>query len=186
MLLALTFDMHFIISLHLQFPPIFWKSCETGQRFIYTLFFHACHFLAILKKQLFSRTEDSVSFYLCMYGFCHTNQIEATILPCKLVIHQWNGPFKQYIPEGQPRRQLGFGHLENIASWKHLDDFSTLFDRSQFFTLRPSNVLNFPASVKLVPTCTGLLGWDSRFYIKDFVLQISVMRTKRLWSLSKV
>ena len=25
--------------------------------------------------------------FLCMYGLCHTNQIEATILPCK-VIHQ--------------------------------------------------------------------------------------------------
>ena len=30
---------------------------------------------------------------------------------------------------------IGFGHLKNIASWKHLDSFSTLSDRNQFFTL---------------------------------------------------
>ena len=39
-----------------------------------------------------------------------------------------------------------------------MDDFSTLSERNQFFTLHHSNVLIFPASVKLVPTCAGLLG----------------------------
>ena len=47
---------------------------------------------------------------------------------------------------------IGFGHLENTTSWKHLDDFS---NRNQFFTLRPSNVLIFPASVKLIPHRIG-------------------------------
>ena len=71
-------------------------------------FVHCIPFWAILKKIAHSRTEDWTGYLcmfvdVCMYGLCHTNQIEATILPCK-VIHQWDGPFKQYIPEGQPRR----------------------------------------------------------------------------------
>ena len=43
-------------------------------------------FLSYFEKIAHSRTEDW-TVYLCMYGLCHTNQIEATILPCK-VIHQ--------------------------------------------------------------------------------------------------
>ena len=68
---------------------------------------------------------------------------------------------------------IGFGHLENIASWKHLDNFSTLSGRNQFFTLCTFffNCLFFPASVKLVPymrrsfgktTCDDVVwSWDS-------------------------
>ena len=96
---------------------------------------------------------------------------------------------------------IGFGHLENIASWKHLDNFSTLSDRNQsVFTLCTFfDLLIFPASVKLVPymrrsfgktTCDDAVwSWDSsilRILFTSFVLQVSVMRTKWFWSLSEL
>ena len=96
---------------------------------------------------------------------------------------------------------IGFGHLENIASWKHLDNFSTLSGRNQFFTLCTCflNCSFFPASVKLVPymrrsfgktTCDDAVwSWDSsmlRILFTSFVWQFSVMRTKWLWSLSEL
>ena len=96
---------------------------------------------------------------------------------------------------------IGLGHLENIASWKHLDNFSTLSGRNQFFTLCTFflNCLFFPARVKLVPymrrsfgktTCDDAVwSWDSsmlRILFTSFVLQVSVMRTKWLWSLSEL
>ena len=99
---------------------------------------------------------------------------------------------------------IGFGHLENIASWKHLDNFSTLSDRNQFFTLCTFffNLLIFPASVKLVPYMRRSFGktafdeavwsWESsdssilRILFASFLLQVSVMRTKWFWSLSEL
>ena len=53
---------------------------------------------------------------------------------------------------------IGFGHLENIASWKHLDNFSTLSGRNQFFTLCTFffQLLIFSSECKA--TCAGLLG----------------------------
>ena len=51
-----------------------------------------------------------------------------------------------------------------------------------FFTLRPSNVLIFPASVKLVPTCAGLLGTQlvlmrfGRYETQDSILRILFCR----------
>ena len=71
------------------------------------------------------------------------------------------------------RGDIGSGHLENIASWKHLDNCSTLSGRNQFFSLCTFflNCLFFPASVKLVPymrrsfgktTCDDAVwSWDS-------------------------
>ena len=96
---------------------------------------------------------------------------------------------------------IGFGHLENIANWKQLDNFSTLSDRNQFFTLCTFffNVLIFPASVKLVPYMCRSFGktacddavwsWDSsilRILVTSFVLQVSVVRTKWFWFLSEL
>ena len=82
----------------------------------------------------------------------------------------------------------GFGHLENIV-WAISQHCPTEIN---FSLLHPSNLLIFPASVKLVPTRAGLLGTQlvmMRFgryetqdsiFNKDFVSQVSVMRTKRL------
>ena len=49
--------------------------------------------------------------YVCMYGLCHTNQIEATILSCK-VIHQWVFPAWPVL-RGGPLEKTGGG-------WKFL------------------------------------------------------------------
>ena len=108
-------------------------------------------FWAILKKKkLIVGLKIGPCIFLCMCGLCHTNQIEATILPCKMwstneMAHSNSTSLKVN------RGDIDFGHLENVASWKHLNDFSTLSDRNQFFTLRLSNVFIFPASAKLVP-----------------------------------
>ena len=85
---------------------------------------------------------------------------------------------------------IGFGHLENTTSRKHLDDFSTLSNRKKFFTLHPSNVLIFPASVKLTPhmrrsfgnaTCDDAVkpAFILRILFTSFVLHVSIMRMKR-------
>ena len=77
---------------------------------------------------------------------------------------------------------IGFGLLENIASWKHLDNFSTLSGRNQFSTLCTFflNCLFFPASVKLVPYMRRSFGkttlwWCGLvmrlFYVTDFVYE---------------
>ena len=77
---------------------------------------------------------------------------------------------------------IGFGHLENIASWKHLDNFSTLSGRNQFFTLCTFffELLIFSSECK-ASSLHALVFWEYNlwwcslvmrlFYVTDFVYE---------------
>ena len=141
---------------------------------------------------------DCVCIFLCM-GYVTPMRLRLLYCPGKWSTNEMARSNSTFLKVNQG--DIGFGHLENIASWKHLDNFSTLSDRNQFFTLCTFffNLLIFPASVKLVPymrrsfgktTCDDAVWtWDSslwRILFTSFVLQVSVMRTKWFWSLSEL
>ena len=139
-----------------------------------------------------------ICIYLCIFlcmGYVTPISLRLLYCPVKWSTNEiacFNSTFVK-VNQGD----IDFGCLENTASWKHFDHFSTLPDRNQFFTLRPSNVLIFPVSVKLLPYMHRSFGYTTcddavrpasilRILFTSFVLQVSIMRTKRFWSLSKV
>ena len=114
-------------------------------------FVHCIPFWAILKKIAHSRTEDW-TVYLCMFvcmGYVTPIRLRLLYCPVKWSTNEMARSNSTFLKVNQG--DIDCGHLENVASWKHLNDFSTLSDRSHFFTLRPSNVFIFPGSAKLVP-----------------------------------
>ena len=114
-------------------------------------FVHCIPFWAILKKIAHSRTEDW-TVYLCMFvcmGYVTPIRLRLLYCPVKWSTNEMARSNSTFLKVNQG--DIDCGHLENVASWKHLNDFPTLSDRSHFFTLRPSNVFIFPGSAKLVP-----------------------------------
>ena len=156
-------------------------------------------FWAILKKIAHSQHEVW-TVYLCIYvciflcmGYVTPIRLRLRYCPVEWSTNEMAHLNSTFLKVNQG--DIGFGHLENTASWKHLDDFSTLSNKNQFFTLRPSNVLIFPARVKLTfhmrrsfgnATCDDAVNSASisRTLFTSFVLQVSIMRTKRFWPLS--
>ena len=138
---------------------------------------------------------DCVCIYVCMYlciflsmGFVTPIRLRLLYCPRKWSTNGMARSNSTFLKVNQG--DIGFGHLENIASWKH----SVLHFIHFFF-----NLLIFPASVKLVSymcrsfgktTCDDAVwSWDSsifRILFTSFVLQVSVMRTKCFWSLSEL
>ena len=73
-----------------------------------------------------------VCIFLCM-GYVTPIRLRLLYCPGKWSTNEMARSNSTFLKVNQG--DIGFGHLENIPSWKHLDNFSTLSDRNQFFAL---------------------------------------------------
>ena len=141
-----------------------------------------------------------VSMYVSFYVLGYVTPIRLRLLYCpgKWCTNEMARSNSTFLKVNQG--DIGFGHLENIASWKHLDNFSTLSDRNQFFTLYLFFfTAYFPCECKASSLHAQVFGEDNfwwcglvmrLFYLKDFVYEFRFAslcyETKSFWSLSEL